>query len=517
MIAKINSTAVIGLHAYPVTIEVSVTKGIGHQITGLVDESIRESLPRIAIALQQAGYAMPRTKLLIHMSPANIRKSGSSYDLPIALGILLATGQINDKGKLENYNVSGELCLEGTVKRITASLARSELIIRSRMQGLLIPLDNAREAALLPDAKIIPVAHLREAIAFVSSDLAIPYFISTPMQNLLTTAEHDFANVVGQENTKRALEIAAAGGHHVLISGFPGTAKSMLTKCLPSILPSMTNSEIIESSKIQSLQANRFISKLTTTRPYREVHHSITCAGLIGGGTQATPGEITYASNGVLFMDEFTEFKTTVLEALRQPLEEKKITVSRSGVSIAYPADFVLVAAMNPCSCGYRHHPVKRCNCSQRALWWHRRKLSGPILDRFDLFTTTDLTDAHDIFNPPNKIESSAVIRTRVINARNIQLKRLAQHSGISNNGQLTHELIQRYCALDEHAKRFLQRSWDRLQLSHRGLDKVLKVARTIADLHGNNQIELKDIAEAVYYKSMDTSDQTSKQNKYYD
>jgi magnesium chelatase family protein len=517
MLAKINSSAIIGIQACPISIEVSVTKGLGYQITGLADESIKESLSRIAIAIENAGYVMPRTKLLVHMSPATIRKSGSAYDLPIALGILLATGQITDNRKLDQYSIAGELSLDGTIKRINGALARSELIIRNNGKGLLIPPGNAHEAALFPNAKIFPVSHLREAIAFVCSDVTLPAFIPGVIENKPIKTLYDFKNVVGQENTKRALEIAAAGGHHVLISGFPGTAKSMLTKCLPSILPPMTQREMMEITKIQSLFSSPSLSTLITQRPYREVHHSITCAGLIGGGLHAAPGEITYAHNGVLFMDEFTEFKTTVLEALRQPLEEKKINVSRAASSIEYPADFMLVAAMNPCSCGYKNHPVKKCTCSPRALWWHRRKLSGPILDRFDLSVTTDITDAQDIFNPPDIIESSAIIRDRVINARNIQLKRLQQYAGISNNGQLTHELIQRYCTLDEHAKRFLQRSWERLQLSHRGLDKVLKVARTIADLHDHDQIELKDIAEAVYYKLTDDNNHAQKQIKYYD
>lgn len=516
MLAKINSSAVIGIHALPVTIEVSVTKGLGYQVTGLADESIKESLSRIAIALENAGYTMPRTKLLVHMSPATIRKYGSAYDLPIALGILLATGQINDVGKLNQYCIAGELSLDGSVNSINGALARSELIIRDHLHGLLIPAINAQEASLIPGAKIFPVHHLREAIEFISSDISISPFISTSLiTNQLTTGQ-DFRNVVGQENTKRALEIAAAGGHHTLINGFPGTGKTMLVKCLPSILPPMTGKEIIETTKIHSLNVSR-IQQLIKHRPFREVHHTISTAGLVGGGAQASPGEITYAHNGVLFMDEFTECKTSVLEALRIPLEEKKINIGRSGITIEYPAGFMLVAAMNPCSCGYRHHPVKKCTCSKRALWWHHRKLSGPILDRFDLCVKTEMTEAEELFNPRPGDEASSVIRARVIKAREIQSHRLVGHTKMNCNAQLSHELVQQYCVPDNHAKKFLQRGWERLQFSHRGMDKILKVARTIADLHGNEQIELPDIAEAIHFKSIDPSNELIKQKQHYD
>jgi magnesium chelatase family protein len=504
MIAKINSSALVGINAQAITIEVSVSKGLGYQVTGLADESIRESLSRIAIALEQCGYAMPRTKLLIHLSPASIRKSGSAYDLPIALGILLATEQVIDRRGCHHYSMSGELGLDGTVKHINGALARSELMVDQKHNGLLLPAVNAPEATLISQAIVLPVSHLRDVVDFIESQKSIEAFQSNPLLTTQPTIGNDFKNVVGQDNLKRALEIAAAGGHNLLISGFPGTGKSMLVKCLPSILSEMVLQEMIETTKIRALSASQAPPQLVSTRPYRETHHSVSIAGLIGGGSRATPGEITYAHNGVLFIDEFTECKSSALEALRQPLEEKKITIARAGTTVEYPAAFMLVAAMNPCLCGYRDHPVKKCTCSKRALWWHHRKLSGPILDRFDLAAKTETTEVTEIFNPAASGESSAEIRKRVTAARQKQLERLSNHKGVHCNAQLSHDLIQDYCTLDEHARKFLQRTWDKLDISMRGFDKLLKVSRTIADLDNSARIELQHVAEAIHFKLFD-------------
>jgi magnesium chelatase family protein len=501
MIATLHSSMIVGIHAQAVTIEVSVSKGLGCQITGLADESIRESLSRIAIAVEQSGYKMPRGKLLIHLSPAALRKAGSAFDLPIALGVLLATGQITDCSGCGQYTIAGELGLDGSVKRISGALARSELMLRQQYRGLLLPADNAQEAALINGACVLPLVHLKQAASFIESKETIAAISPSPLLTIPVAGGHDFKQVTGQQNVRRALEIAAAGGHNLLISGFPGTGKSMLVKCLPSILPPMTLTEMIETTKIHALSGLRPRMQLVTSRPCREVHHSVTVAGLIGGGLPATPGEITYAHNGVLFIDEFTECKAAVIEALRQPLEEKKIMIARAGLHIEYPASFMLVAAMNPCGCGYRGHPVKKCSCSKRALWWHHRKLSGPILDRFDLSATSEITAAADVFNPAANAESSAQIRKRVVAARKKQEHRLAGINDMHCNAQLSHELVQAYCPLDEHARRLLQRNWEKLEVSMRGLDKILKVARTIADLDDSASIELPHVAEAIHFR----------------
>lgn len=501
MLAKLFGSIVQGIQAVLISVEVSVTKGIGYQITGLADESIKESLSRIAIALQQNGFHMPRTKLLIHLGPANIRKSGSALDLPIALAILLATEQIHDIGKLSQYIISGELSLDGTIKPVSGALCRAELSLQHSFNGIILPAVNHTEAALIPNANVFTVTTLNDAIDFIGSDIIVqPVHRIRPPVSPVNYA-HDFKDITGQSSVKRALEIAAAGGHHLLIDGFPGTGKSMLTKCLPSILPPMNEAEIIETTKIYSIAANQTVEQLIGERPYREIHHSTSVAGLIGGGTIVKPGEITLAHNGVLFMDEFTEFPTAALEALRQPLEEKKINITRANSMIQYPASFMLVAAMNPCLCGYYHHPVKKCICSKRALWWHKRKLSGPILDRFDLCATTELLQAASILTHDATNESSAMIRQRVIKARQLQSKRLSVHPHIRCNAELTHPLIQAHCVLEDHAEKYLRKKWDRLSLSMRGLDKILKVARTIADLADCLTIELPHIAEAIHFK----------------
>jgi magnesium chelatase family protein len=501
MLAQLHSATITGIEAVPVTIEVSVTRGLGYQVTGLADDSIKESLSRIAIALQHIGFHMPRTKLLVHLAPANLRKSGSAFDLPIALGILLATGQIEDIGKLSRYLIAGKLSLDGKINPVQGALCLSELSAKGNFAGLLCATANAPHAALVKTANIYPVDHLRDVLQFIGSDSSIAKYKATPLRTTQDAPKSDFKNVVGQHRLKRAMEIAAAGGHHLLMRGFPGSGKTLCAKCLPDILPPMSEREMLETIRIQSLVNKHHLNQLITERPFCEIHPTISEAGLVGGSMYASPGQITAAHNGVLFMDEFSEYASAVLEALRQPLEERKITVARSKAVIEYPAAFMLVAAMNPCACGYHGHPTIKCRCSKRALWWHHRKISGPILDRFDLCVEAEVMEANEIFAPTGKGESSAIIQQRVIKARQRQQQRLQHHSSILCNAQLSHDLLKQYCVLDEYAKRFLQRQWNTQTLSMRALDKSLKVARTIADLAGTKTIELPHIAEALSFR----------------
>lgn len=500
MLTTVYGSALHGVEAFLITIEVSVSRGIGYRITGLPDESIKESLSRITIALQECGFQMPRTKLLIHLGPADIRKSGSAFDLPIAVGILMATGQLANNGKLSRYVIAGELGLDGTIKPVQGAVCMSELVITRQLSGIILPQPNAHEAALIKGVAVFPVNHLKDIINFTNETIT-PYEY-TSQTTLIEDIPADFKNFSGQPRLKRAMEIAAAGGHAILMHGFPGTGKSLAAKCLPSILPPINDQEMLETTKIYSTVSKAGnLSRLVARRPYREIHHTISEVGLIGGGPNAQPGEITLAHNGVLFMDEFTAFTSAALEGLRQPLTERKVVVCRAKSIIEYPASFMLVAAMNPCLCGYHHHPVKKCTCSSRALFSHRRKISGPILDRFDICVETEATGAEELFQSPIDNESSATIRQRVVSARQMQSTRLEQHKTIHCNAQLTHELIGQFCRLNEHEKKFLQRSWDSLQLSMRAFDKVQKVARTIADLAGRHDIELADLAEALSYR----------------
>jgi magnesium chelatase family protein len=507
MLAKIYGAALHGVEAFLVTIEISVTKGLGYQITGLPDESIRESLSRIAVAIQQAGFDMPRTKLLIHLSPAHIRKSGSAFDLPIAIGILLASGQVHDIGKLSQYILAGELALDGKILPVRGALCMSELVMRKGFDGILIPSANAPEAALIGGTKVFAIRHLQQVLEFLKTDWALSSFVSTPSTNHPPPADAlDFKNVIGQENLKRAMEIAAAGGHHALMIGPPGTGKSLVAKCLPSILPPMSEQEMLETTKIYSvLHQSGTHHELIRNRPFRTIHHMISDAGLIGGGMNAAPGEITLAHNGVLFMDEFSEFKPVALEALRQPLEDRKIIVARSKRVMEYPAAFMLVAAMNPCLCGYYGHPSRKCTCTKRALIWYHRKISGPLLDRMDIQVDADPVD-NELFlqQAPATSEPSGNIRKRVWHARQIQSRRFANEPLTHCNAMMSSAAIQQWCSLDHHTRRFLHRSLDNHAHSARGVHKILKVARTIADLAGSPSIELAHVAEAIHFRALD-------------
>ena len=507
MLAKIYASAIHGVEAMLVTIEVNITRGLGYQITGLPDESIKESLSRIAVAIQQAGFEMPRTKVLIHLSPAHIRKSGSAFDLPIAVGILVASGQLQESPELSRHILTGELALDGKILPVRGALCTSELAARKGFRGIIVPQQNAMEAALIANTAVYAMEHLQNVIDWIRNDIRVKPFAAPPLPKRSIAGDGpDFKNVIGQENLKRAMEIAAAGGHHVLMIGPPGSGKSLVAQCLPSILPPMNEEEILETTKIYNvLDYGVSWNSLISTRPFRAVHHTISDAGLVGGGLHALPGEITLAHNGVLFMDELAEFSAAALEALRQPMEERKIIVARSKQVMEYPAAFMLVAAMNPCLCGYHNHPIKKCSCSKRALYWYRRKISGPLLDRMDVQVEADPVSGELLLQRGHTAsEPSSVIRSRVRSARQIQLKRFQEDAKMHCNAMMSAEAILRYCTLDDHTRRFMLRSLDNGNHSARGIHKILKVARTIADLSGSASIELGHMAEAIHFRSLD-------------
>jgi magnesium chelatase family protein len=504
MIARLFGSALHGVEAFPVLVEVSISKGLGYHISGLPDDAVRESLSRIAIAIEHNGYQMPRTKIMINLSPAGYRKTGTSFDLPILLGILIASGQMEDTLVLQQYLYAGEVGLDGSVHRIMGALCVAELAAKKKFAGIIIPRDNANEAALVRSIPIYPVKHIKDVIDFVATNNIIPFeqrpLLTSPTKSNLI----DLSEIVGQQPLKRAIEIAAAGSHHMIISGSPGSGKSMIARCLPSILPPMSEDEMLETTRIYSLLNGVKASRLINERPFRMIHPSISEAELSGGGVYAAPGEITFAHNGVLFMDEFSEFKPVALEALRQPMEERRIVVSRSKAMIEYPASFMLVAAMNPCLCGYFGHPYRKCTCSKRALYWYRRRISGPLLDRIDMQVESEAISAAQILSGGRGAETSAQVRSRVCRARALQRERFANINGTYANAQMSHQLIMRYCGIDEYGKRLLYGNMTSRFMSVRSLDKVLRIARTIADLANARNIELPHLQEALQYRALD-------------
>jgi len=506
MLVKVFGAAMQGVDATIITIEVNSSRGCMFYLVGLPDSAVKESHRRIISALKENGYRMPSTSLTINMAPADIRKEGASYDLPLAIGILAATETISSE-KLSRYLVMGELSLDGSIQPIKGVLPMAIKAREEGFDGLIIPQQNAREAAVVNDLQVYGVSNIKEVIEFFNNERELEATVVNTREEFFAQQnlyDFDFSEVKGQENVKRALEVAAAGGHNIIMVGAPGSGKSMMAKRLPSILPPLSLRESLETTKIHSVAGKLGRnSSLISKRPFRDPHHTISQVALVGGGTYPQPGEISLAHNGVLFMDELPEFNRSVLEVLRQPLEDRNITVSRVKWTVDYPASFMLVASMNPCPCGYYNHPTKDCVCNPGQVQKYLNKISGPLLDRIDIQVEIVPVPFEKISDRRNG-EASESIRQRVIAARRIQEKRYEAYPGIHCNAQMSSKLLAKYAQPDDEGLKKLKTAMERFNLSARAYDRILKVARTIADLEACEDIQPYHLGEAIGYRNLD-------------